>query len=123
MSSSKNQGRKDKGKAVQEAEDYQLQVPIKNQFQPLSNFLPLPYKTIVSLPPPSPGENNSYVPRHVEHLYLSSFKSIPNTNVTHSIIQKTFGTKHYAADDFRRTKQFYELILVETKSIIIYSYS
>jgi len=36
MSTSKNPGRKDKGKAVQKAEDYQLQVPTKNQFQPLT---------------------------------------------------------------------------------------
>jgi len=35
MTSSKNQGKKDKGNAVQKAEDYQLQVPTKNQFQPL----------------------------------------------------------------------------------------
>jgi len=44
---------------------------------------------------------------------------MPNTNVTQSIIQKTFGTEHYATDDFRRTRQFYELILVATKSIVI----
>jgi len=85
----------------------------------LSDFPPLPYKTIVSLPPSSPGQNNSYIPRHIEHLFLTSYRSMPNTNVTQSIIQKTFGTEHYATDDFRRTRQFYELILVATKSIVI----
>jgi len=44
MSSSKHPGKKDKGKAMQKAEDYQLQVPTKNQFLPLANFPPLPYK-------------------------------------------------------------------------------
>ena len=45
MSSSKNN--KDKGKAIQRAEDYQLQVPTQNQFTPLqqTQFPPLPYKT------------------------------------------------------------------------------
>jgi len=51
MSSNKSKG-KDKGKGIQKAEDYQLEVPIKipthNQFQTLANFPPLPYKTVVS---------------------------------------------------------------------------
>jgi len=119
MSSSKNQGKRDKGKGVQKAEYYQLQVPTKNQFLPLSNFPPLPYKSVVTLPPSSPGQNNSYVPRHIEHLFLMSFKTIPNTNVTASIIQKTFGNKHFVINDPRHSQQFYELILVENKSIMI----
>ena len=49
MSSSKHPGKKEKGKAVQKAEDYQLQVTTKNQFLPLTNFPPLPYKTTVTL--------------------------------------------------------------------------
>ena len=72
MSSSKNQDKKDQGKSVQKAEDYQLQVLTKNQFLPLINFPPLPYTSVVTLPPPSPGQNNSYVPRHIEHLFLTS---------------------------------------------------
>jgi len=44
---------------------------------------------------------------------------MPTTNITHTIIQKTFGSKHFATDDFRRTQQFYELILIDTKSVII----
>ena len=58
MSSNKNKG-KDKGKGIQKAEDYQLEVPIKipthNQFQTLANFPPLPYKTIVSKPATEPA--------------------------------------------------------------------
>ena len=41
--------KKDKGKAIQKAEDYQLQVPVQNQFMPLT-FPPLPYKQAVSNP-------------------------------------------------------------------------
>jgi len=44
---------------------------------------------------------------------------MPTTNITHTIIQKTFGSKHFATDDFRRSQQFYELILIDTKSVII----
>ena len=44
---------------------------------------------------------------------------ISNTNVTQTIIQKTFSSKHFATDDFLRIQQFYELILVDTKSTII----
>ena len=54
MSSSKNKNKKDKGKAIQTAEDYQLQVPVQNQFTPLTQnqFPPLPYKTVVTNPSP-----------------------------------------------------------------------
>ena len=38
--------RKDKGKGIRHAEDYQTivptKVPLQNQFQPLTNFPPLP---------------------------------------------------------------------------------
>jgi len=46
-------------------------------------------------------------------------KTLPQTNVISSILQKTFGSNHYATDDPRRTQQFYELILVDTKSVSI----
>ena len=51
MSSSKPT-KKDKGKVNQKAEDYQLQVPVQNQFAPLSQnqFPPLPYKAAVTNP-------------------------------------------------------------------------
>jgi len=119
MSTSKNPGKKDKGKAVQKAEDYQFQVPIKNQFQPLTNFPPLPYKTAVTKAVPSANPKDAYIVCHVEHLLLTSCKTLPTINVIPSILQKTFGPNHYATDDFRRPKQFYELILVDTKSAII----
>jgi len=119
MSSSKRSGEKHKGKAVQKAADYQLQVPTKNQFLPLANFPPLPYKTVVTNPAPSSNPNDAYIVRHVEHLLLTSCKTLPPTNVIPSIIQKTYGSSHFAIDDLRRTEQFYELILVDTKSAII----
>ena len=34
----------DKGKGVQKAKDYQLQVPTRNTFSPLTNFPSLPCK-------------------------------------------------------------------------------
>ena len=69
MSSSKQ--KKDKGKAVQRVEDYQLQIPTQNQFTPLNNFPPLPYKTAVTNPSPS-NSADAYVIRHIEHLLLTS---------------------------------------------------
>jgi len=119
MSSSKHPGKKDKGKAVQRPEDYQLQVPTKNQFLTSPNFPPLPYKTAVTNPAPSSNTNDAYIVRHVEHLLLTSCKTLPPTNVIPSIIQKNFGSSHFATDDLRRIQQFYELILVDTKSAII----
>ena len=58
MSSSKS--KKDKGKAIQKAEDYQLQVPTQNQFTPLTQtqFPPLPYKSAVTNPTASPSVND-----------------------------------------------------------------
>ena len=109
MSSRKHPGKKDKGKAVQRAEAYQLQVPTKNQFLPLTNFPPLPYKIAVTNPTPS-NPNNAYVFRHIEHLLLTSCKTLPTTNVIPNIIQKTFGSTHFATDNLRRTQHFLSLI-------------
>jgi len=104
MSSSKHPSKKHKGKAVQKAEDYQLQVPTKNQFLPLANFPPLPYKTTVTNPAPSPNPNDAYIVHHIEHLLLTSCKTLPPTNVIPSILQKIFGSNHFATDDFHRTQ-------------------
>jgi len=94
MSSSKNKNKnkKDKGKAIQKAEDYQLQIPIQNLFTPLTQtqFPPLPYKTAVTNPSSS-NPTNDYMIRFTEHLLLTSCKRPPPTNIISSIIQKTFG--------------------------------
>ena len=62
MSSNKN-NRKDKGKGIRRAEDYQQIIPTKlllqNQFQPLNNFPPLPYKAAVTKPPSKPMTDNA----------------------------------------------------------------
>jgi len=118
MSSSKNLNKKDKAKAVQKAEDYQLQVPTKNQFLPLDKFSPLPYKTAVTNPA-TPNPNDAYIGRHIEHLLLTSCKTLPTTNIIPSITQKTFGPHHFATDDLRRSQKFSELILVDTNFVSI----
>jgi len=84
MSSSKHPQKKDKGKAVQRAEDYQLQIPTQNQFTPLNNFPPLLNKTAVTNPSSS-NSANAYVVRHIEHLLLTSCKPPPPTNIISSI--------------------------------------
>jgi len=92
MSSHKNKG-KDKGKGIQKAEDYQLKVPTKipthNQFQALANFPPLPYKAVVSKPATKPAIDNSYYVRHTEHLFLTSYKTIPSPDIIKPLIQRT----------------------------------
>jgi len=59
MSSSKP--KKDKDKAIQKAEDYQLQVPVQNQCAPLSQnqFPPLPYKIAITNPTSSSAKMNT----------------------------------------------------------------
>jgi len=84
---SKQPNKKDKGKAVQKAEDYQLQIPVQNQFTPLTNFPPLPYKNAVTNPSLS-NSTNDYVIRFTEHLLLTSCKPPPPTNIISSIVQK-----------------------------------
>jgi len=108
--------KKDKGKATQRAEDYQLQIPTQNQFTPLTQtqFPPLPYKTTVTNPSPSA---NAYVIRFTEHRLLTSCKPPPPTNIISSIVQKTFGTKYFTTDDLQKGQKFYELILVDTHSV------
>ena len=122
MSSSKNKG-KDKGKGIRRAEDYQLDVPVQipthNQFHTLANFPPLPSKTVVSKPPSKPTIDNSYVVRHTEHLFLTNYKSTPSAEVIKPLLQKAFASKHFATDHSQKTQQFYELILIDTRSIDI----
>ena len=84
MSSSKPT-KKDKGKAIHKAEDYQLQVPVQNQFAPLSQnqFPPLPYKTAVTNPSSS---SDAYLIRYNEHLLLTSCKPPPPINIISNIV-------------------------------------
>ena len=114
---SKQPNRKDKGKAAQKAEDYQLQIPVQNQFTPLT-FPPLPHKNAVTNPSSS-SSTNDYVIRFTEHLLVTSCKPPLPTNIISSIVQKTFGTNHFATDNLRITQKFYELILVDTHSVSI----
>jgi len=109
---SSDKPKKDKGKAIQKAENYQLQVPVQHQFTPLA-FPPLPYKQAVTNPTPA----NDYTLRFTEHLLLNSCKSPPPTNIIASIVQKSFGQHHFATDDLRKSQKFYELILVDSNSI------
>ena len=76
MSSSKP--KKDKGKVIQKAEDYQLQIPTQNQFMPLAQtqFPPLPYKTAITNPSSS-NTTEAYMIRFREHLLLTSCKPYP----------------------------------------------
>ena len=117
MSSSKN-NKKDKGKAIQKAEDYQLQVPVQNQFTPLTQiqFPPLPYKTAVTKPSAA-SSSNEYTIRFTEHLILTSCKPPPPTNIISSIVQKSFGNHQFATDDLRKSQKYYELILVDSNSV------
>jgi len=104
MSARKQLQKKDKGKAIQTAADYQLQIPTQNQFTPLSaNFPPLPYKAAVTTPSPS-NPADAYVIRRTEHLLLTSCKPPPPTNIIPSIVQKTFGSNDRSAtDDLHKT--------------------
>jgi len=96
MSSSKNPNKKDKGKAIQRAEDYQLRIPTQNQFTPLTQtqFPPLPYKTVVTNPSPS-NPADTYVIRFTEHLLLTSCKPPPPTNIISSIVQENLWNKPF----------------------------
>jgi len=67
---SKQPNKKDKGKAVQKVEDYQLQIPVQNQFTPLT-FPPLPYKNTVTNPSSS-SSTNDYIICFTKHLLLTS---------------------------------------------------
>ena len=118
MSASKQPQQKDKGKAIQIAADYQLQMPTQNQFTPLSaNFPPLPYKAVVTNPSPS-NPVDAYVIRHTKHLLLNTCKPPPPTNIIPIIVQKTFvSNHHFATDNLRKIQKFYELILVDTNSV------
>jgi len=116
MSSSKP--KKDKCKAIQRAEDYQLTIPPQNQFQPLvhTQFPLLPYKNAITNPSSS-NSAETYMVRHTEHLLLTSCKPPAPTSIISEIVQKSFGTNQFATNDLCKTQKFYELILVDTNSV------
>ena len=118
---SSNKPKEDKGKAIQRAEDYQLAIPTQNQFTPLTQtqFPPLPYKNAI-INPSSSNAPEAYMIRFTEHLLLTSCKPPAPTNIISEIVQKSFGTNHFATDDLRKTQKFYELILVDTNSVSLY---
>jgi len=105
MSSNKNKG-KDKGKGIQKAKDYHLEIPIKipthNQFQTLANFPPFSYKTMVSKLVTKPTIDNTYYVRHTEYLFLTSYKTIPSPDILKALIQRTFGKKYFSTDDHKK---------------------
>ena len=115
---SKQPNKKDKGKAIQRAEDYQLTIPTQNQFTPLAQtqFPPLPYKNAITNPSSS-NTAEAYLIRFTEHLLLTSCKPPAPTNIISDIVQKTFGVHQFATDDLRKSQKFYELILVDTNSV------
>ena len=78
----------------------------------------MPYKNAVTNPSSS-SSTNDYIIRFTEHLFVTSCKPPPPPNIISSIVQKTFGTNHFATDDLRMTQKFYELILVDTHSVSI----
>jgi len=104
MSSSKP--KKDKGKAIQRAEDYQLQIPTQNQFMALAQtqFPPLPYKNAITNAS-SLATVEAYMIRFTEHLLLTSCKPFPPTNIISDIVQKTFGPNHFATNDLRKSQK------------------
>jgi len=95
---------KGKGKEIQKAEDYQLQIPTHNTFLPLVNFPPLPYKTIVSNPPTKLTRHNTYLVRHTGHLFLTNYQTAPSSETPKLLIQKTFGKSHFPCDDPLKTQ-------------------
>jgi len=82
MSSSKN--KKDKGKAIQRAEAYQLQVPTQNQFTPLqqTQFPPLPYKTAVTNPSASSSAT--------DYIYNSLYRTFDSDKLQTSTSNKYY---------------------------------
>jgi len=59
------------------------------------------------------------VTRHTEHLFLTTHKTTPSSDLLKPIIQKTFGPNHFATDHSGKTRQFNELNLVDTHFIDI----
>ena len=52
--------KRDKGGGIQKADDYKI-IPTENTFQPLPNFPPLPYKTIVIKTPTKNSHDNYFL--------------------------------------------------------------
>ena len=106
--------KKDKGKGIQKNDDYKI-VPTKNSFQPLANFPPLPYKTVVTKPPTKPS-NDNYFLQFTEYLFLTSYKITPIILFIRDLVQCSFGDSHHLSGHPQKTRQFYKLILTDTQS-------
>lgn len=124
--------KRNKGKGIQKADDYKqvknpakaeqtkpVPSPTKNTFEGLSNFPPLPYKTVVANPPLQKIVQDSYNTNYGEDICLTAFESVPKNDhiVIRQILSKIFEVGHFQTDHPLKTQKFYEVILVDTKSV------
>ena len=86
---------------------HDIQVPILNKFNTLSNDSPLPYKTVVTGSSSKP--HDLYHVKYIEHSFLTNLKA-PSIPSLQPLIQKSFGSFHYLSDNLVKTQEFYQLI-------------
>ncbi|KAI5641094.1 hypothetical protein M9H77_00193 [Catharanthus roseus] len=111
-----------------------IQTP--NRFQALQDFPPLTYVMAaatpsyklqhIPIPPPSSTQNASSTNTHyflkpvIENLFLTSFTETPDFKALKNLVQRVFPTGcHWLPDYPLQTQTFYELILVDSKSVEI----
>ena len=99
--------KKDKGKGTQKNDDYNL-APIRNTFQPLANFPPLPYKTVVTKPPTKPSQDNYFL-KFTEHLFLTSYKIALTSLFIRDLVQWSFGDSYHLSDNHKKTDNLMNL--------------
>ena len=96
---------------------HNIQVPILNKFSTLSNYSPLPYKTVVTESSSKPHDLY-HVKKYIEHLFLTNLKA-PSLPSLRPLIQKSCGSFHYLNDNLVKTQDFYQLILTDSHSVTI----
>jgi len=105
--------KKDKGKGIQKNDDYKI-VRTKSSSQSLTNFPPLPYKTVATKP-----SQGNYFLRYIEHLFYTSYKIAPTNLFIRDLVQRSFRDSHHLGDHPQKTRQFYEPILIDIQSVDI----
>ena len=116
--------KRDKGKGIQNTDDtirypatfHEIQVPVQNKFNSLSNYPPLPYEAVVNGSFSKPHDR--YHVKHTEHLFLINLNA-PSLPSLRPIIQKSFGNFDYLSDNLVKTQDFYQLILIDSQFVTI----
>ena len=102
--------KKDRGKGIEKSDNSKIirhpgtfqdiQVLVQNKFDSLTNYPPLPFKTVVIGSSSKP--HDLYHIKHTEHLFLTYLTTL-SLPILRPLVQRSFGNFHYRSEYLVKT--------------------